>query len=174
MAPASVNGVATTGWPWRAISIRPSPIGPSRRSGELVLMTVIRDGSREEVVAGHAAGEARDVERVLDRARAEAEALPGLVELDREGPVHVEVAGLDRQVVRFERAAALLVDDVERADDPDVVDEVGVVAGAPAAVEVGDEGRPADGPEDEVRATEPDGPLGGRGRGGRIRSGRSR
>ena len=61
---------------------------------------------------------------------AEAEALPGLVELDREGPVHVEMAGLDRQVVGLERAAALLVDDVERADQPDVVHEVGEVAGA--------------------------------------------
>ena len=51
-------------------------------------------------------------------------------------PVHVEVAGLDREVGRLERAAALLVDDVERADQPDVVDEVGEVAGPPAAVEV--------------------------------------
>ena len=95
-----------------------------------------------------------------DRASAEAEALPGLVELDRERPVHVEVAGLDRQVVRLERAAALLVDDVEGADEPDVVDEVGEVAGPPAAVEVAHEGRAADGPEDEVRAAEGDVPLG--------------
>ena len=34
------------------------------------------------------------------------------------------MARLDRQVGRLERAAALLVDDVERADEPDVVDEV--------------------------------------------------
>jgi hypothetical protein len=45
IAPASVNGVATTGWPWRAICMRPSPIGPSRRNGEFVLMTVIAVGS---------------------------------------------------------------------------------------------------------------------------------
>ena len=114
-------------------------------------MTVISDGSRSSVVAVDAADEADDLERVVDRPRPEAQALPGLVELDRERPVHVEVAGRDRQVVRLERAAALLVDDVERADEPDVVDEVGEVPGAPAAVEVADEGRAADRAEDEVR-----------------------
>ena len=117
-------------------------------------MTVISDGSRSERVAVDAADQAGHLERVVDRPRAEAEALPGLVELDREGPVHVEVAGLDRQVVGLERAAALLVDDVEGADEPDVVDEVGEVAGPPAAIEVAHEGRPADRPEDEVRAAE--------------------
>jgi hypothetical protein len=45
MAPARVNGVATTGWPHVAISMRPSDIGLSRRRGELVLMIVIRLGS---------------------------------------------------------------------------------------------------------------------------------
>ena len=69
------------------------------------------------------------------------------------------MARLDRQVVGFERAAALLVDDVESADDPDVVDEVGEVAGPPATIEVVDERRAADGPEDQVRATEDDVPL---------------
>ena len=67
--------------------------------------------------------------------------------------------------VGLERAPALLVDDVERADEPDVVDEVGEVAGAPAAVEVGDERRPADGAEHEVRAAEDEVPLRVRGRG---------
>ena len=95
-----------------------------------------------------------------DRASAEAQALPGLVELDGEGPVHVQVARLDREVVRLERAAALLVDDVERPDEPDVVDEVGEVARPPAAIEVADEGRPADRPEHEVRAAEDDVALG--------------
>ena len=92
-------------------------------------------------------------------ARPEPEALPGLVELRGERPVHVEVAGLDRQVVGFERAAALLVDDVEGADQPDVVHEVRVVARPPAAVDVADEGRAADGTEDEVGATEDEVPL---------------
>ena len=78
----------------------------------------------------------------------------------REGPVHVQVARLDREVVRLERAAALLVDDVERPDQPDVVDEVGEVARPPAAIEVADEGRPADRPEHEVRAAEDDVALG--------------
>ena len=45
IAPASVNGVATTGWPCFAISINPSDIGPSRRSGLFVLMIVMRLGS---------------------------------------------------------------------------------------------------------------------------------
>ena len=46
IAPARVNGVATTGWPWSAISIRPSDIGPSRRNGEFELMMVITLGAR--------------------------------------------------------------------------------------------------------------------------------
>src|SRR5262249_6212001 len=45
IAPARGNGVATMAWPAAAIAIRPSLIGPSRRSGEFVLMIVIRDGS---------------------------------------------------------------------------------------------------------------------------------
>ena len=44
MAPASVNGVTTTAWPWMAISMSPSDIGPSRRSGVFELMIVIRLG----------------------------------------------------------------------------------------------------------------------------------
>ncbi len=80
--------------------------------------------------------------------------MPGLVELGREGPVHVEMARLDGQVRRLERAAALLVDDVERADQSHVVDEVGAVAGAPATIEVAHERRAADGAEHEVGAAE--------------------
>ena len=119
-------------------------------------MTVISEGSRRRSSRSTPRIEHRDLERVVDRPRAEPEALPGLVELDRERPVHVEVARLDRQVVRLERAAALLVDDVEGADDPDVVDEVREVAGAPAAVEIADEGRAADRAEDQVRPAEGD------------------
>ena len=154
IAPASVNGVATTGWPCFAISIRPSDIGPSRRSG------AVRVDDRHEArlvlerVVVDAPGEGRDLERVVDDGRPEPEALPRLVEQRRERPVHVEVAGRDRQVGRLERAAALLVDDVEGADDADVVEEVGVVAGPPATVDVGDEGGPADGREDDVAVTE--------------------
>jgi hypothetical protein len=62
--------------------------------------------------------------------------VPRLVELGREHPVLVEVAGLDRQVGRLERAATLLVDDVERADESDVVGEVGDVTRSSTAVEV--------------------------------------
>ena len=101
-----------------------------------------------------AAGEGRDLERVVDDGGPEPEALPRLVEQRREVAVHVEVAGRDRQVGRLERSPALLVDDVERADDADVVEEVGVVAGPPAAVDVGDECRPADGREDDVAVAE--------------------
>ena len=49
MAPASVKGVTTTGWLWRANSIMPWAIGMSRRSGELVFTTVMSDGSRSMV-----------------------------------------------------------------------------------------------------------------------------
>ena len=122
-------------------------------------MTVISDGSREQLVAINPADEAGDLDRVLDRAGPETEALPRLVELGGEGPIHVEVAGLDRQVVGFERTAALLVDDVECADEPDVVHEVGVVARPPAAIDVADEGGAADGTEDEVRATKDEVPF---------------
>jgi hypothetical protein len=99
-----VNGVATTGWPWSAISISPSPIGPVEPERRVGVDDVISDGLAEERVAVDAPDEAIDLERVVDRTRAEAQALPGLVELDRERPVHVEVARLDRQVVRLERA----------------------------------------------------------------------
>ena len=150
IAPARVNGVATTGWPQVAISMSPSDIGPSRRSGEFELTIVIRLGSRTSV--------SRSTPRVMHATsiassttvRAEGEALPGLVEQGRERPVHVEVPRLDRQVRRLEGAAALLVDDVEAADDADVGVEVGGVAGAPATIDVGHERRPADRAEDEV------------------------
>ena len=46
MAPARVNGVIETAWPARAISIRPSDMGPSMRRGELVLIMVRMPGSR--------------------------------------------------------------------------------------------------------------------------------
>ena len=49
IAPASVNGVNTTGWPWRASSMAPSSIGASYTSGELALTTVWMDGSRSSV-----------------------------------------------------------------------------------------------------------------------------
>ena len=80
--------------------------------------------------------------------------VPRLVELGGEHAVLVEVARLDRQVGRLERTAALLVDDVEGADEPHVVDEVGDVPGSASAVEVAHEGRAADGAEDEVVAAE--------------------
>ncbi len=156
IAPARVNGVATTAWPWVASSMTPSDIGPSSRSGEFVLMIVIRLGRRSELVAVDPAGQAGDLDRVVDDGPPEAEAVPGLVEQGGQGVVHVEMAGLDRQVGRLERAAALLVDDVQAADEPDVVDEVGHVARPPAALDVGHEGRPADGAEDEVPAAEAD------------------
>ena len=105
------------------------------------------------------ADEGGDGHRVVHRRGPEAQALPGLVELLGERRVHVEVAGRDRQVRGLERTAALLVDDVERGDQPDVLDEVRVVAGTAAAIEVGDERRPADGREDEVGAPEDDVPV---------------
>ena len=106
-----------------------------------------------------AADQRGDLHRVVDGRRTEAQALPGLVELRREGPVHVEVAGGDRQIGRLQRAAALLVDDVERADEPDVVDEVREVAGPAAAIEVRHERGPADGAEHEMALAEDDVPF---------------
>jgi hypothetical protein len=46
MAPESVKGVSTIGWPWRDISSRPWIIGPSRRRGEFELTIENRLGSR--------------------------------------------------------------------------------------------------------------------------------
>jgi hypothetical protein len=62
--------------------------------------------------------------------------------------------GRDGKVCRLERAAALLVDDVERADDAEVVEEVGVIARPPAAIDVGHERRSADRAEHEVTVPE--------------------
>ena len=151
-----MNGVATTGWPWSAISISPSLIGPSSRSGEFVLMIVISDGSRAASSRDTPRTRRRDLERVVDHDPPRPEAVPRLVELGGEDPVLVEVARLDRQVGRLERPATLLVDDVERADQPHVVGEVGDVARSPTTVEVAHEGRPADRAEHEVRAAEHD------------------
>ncbi len=122
-------------------------------------MIVIRDGSAEEFVARHTADEADDLDRVVDHDPAGPEAMPRLVELGGEDPVLIEVTRLDGQVGRFERTAALLVDDIEGTDQAHVIAEVGDVAWASAAVEVRHEGRPADRAEDEVRATEHDIPL---------------
>ena len=69
-------------------------------------MIVISDGSAARRRAVDAAGERDDLERVLDDGRPEPEAVPRLVEGRREAGVHVEMAGLDRQVGRLERAAA--------------------------------------------------------------------
>ena len=154
MAPASVNGVATTAWPWLAISMSPSDIGPSRRSGVFELMIVIRLGRCEQPVAIGAQGEAAHLDGVVDHDAPGAQALPRLVELGDEDAVHLEVPGRHRQVGRLERTAALLVDDVEGADEPHVVAEVGGVARPTPAVEVGHEGRPADGPEDDAGTAE--------------------
>src|SRR4029078_7535237 len=94
------------------------------------------------------------LERVVDDGRTEPEALPRLVEERRERPVHVEMAGRDGQGGWLERAATLLVDDVKGADDADVVEEVGVVAGPPAPVEIGDEGWSAERVGDNVAHTQ--------------------
>ena len=113
----------------------------------------------QQRVAIHAADDAHDVQRVVHDHGPEAEPLPGLVQFGRERPVHVEMAGLDRQVVGFDRSPTLLVDDVERADEPDVVAEVGEVAGPASAIQVVGEGRTADRREHEVAAAEDDVPL---------------
>ena len=106
-----------------------------------------------------AADERGHLHGVVDGRRTETEALPGLVELRREGAVHVEMARRDRQIRGLQRAPAFLVDDVERTDDADVVDEVGEVAGAPATIDVRDERRPADRAEHEMAGAEDDVPF---------------
>ena len=154
MAPASVNGVATTRLPVEGHLDEPV----AHRAVQAQRRVRVDDRDErwlaDEGVAVDAADEHRHLDRVVDHRRAGAEAVPRLVELGRERPVLVEVARLDRQVGRLQRAAALLVEDVEGADEPHVVDEVGEVARPPAAVEVADERRPADRAEDQVRATE--------------------
>ena len=119
-------------------------------------MTVIALGSRMSVSRSTPRTMLQDLQRVLHDGRAEPEALPGLVELRGERPVHVEVAGLDRQVVGFDGSPTLLVDDVERADEPDVLLEVREGAGAPAAIQVVGERRTTDRPEHQVPAAEHD------------------
>ena len=156
MAPASVNGVATTGWPHVAISMSPSDIGPSRRSGEFVFTIVISVGSRTRV--------SRSTPLVMLRPRWRRRRPSGPTPRqchDLSSRV-ASVRYMSRWRVSTGRSVgssgppALLVDDVERADEPDVVQEVGVVAGAPAAIEIGDERGTADRAEHEVSATELD------------------
>jgi hypothetical protein len=110
----------------------------------------------DEAIARGAAGQADHLDRVAHDVGPEAQAVPRLVELADERPVHVEVAGRDRQVGRLERATALLVDDVEGADHAHVVDEIREVPGPASPVEVGHEGRTADRAEDEVAPADRD------------------
>ena len=113
----------------------------------------------DERVAVDAADDLVDLQGVVDLAGAEAEALPRLVEFRREDAVLAQVTDRHRPVVRLERAATLLVDDVERTDEAHVADEVLAVARPSTAVEVGHEGRAADRREDEAPAAEVDVPL---------------
>ena len=89
-------------------------------------MIVIRLRLARERVAVDAAGQARRPRCASSTTVGpEPEALPRLVEVRGEAPVHVEVAGRDGQVGRLERPAALLVD--RRRGSPisaDVVVEV--------------------------------------------------
>ena len=58
MAPMSVNGVTTTGWPQAAIVISPSDIASSKRFGEFTEITV------------NTAGESTSASRSIPRAMA--------------------------------------------------------------------------------------------------------
>ena len=99
----------------------PSPIGPVEPERRVRVDDRHAARLAGERVAVDAAGQADDLDRVVDDGPPGAQALPRLVEQGHERPVHVEVAGGDRQVGRLERAAALLVDDVEAADAADEV-----------------------------------------------------
>ena len=168
IAPASVAGRHRAGQRERGRDHRLAPrrhldeaLGHRAVEAQRRVRVDDRDQARlvDERGAVDAAGDRDHLQRVVHDGRPEAEAMPRLVEVRRQRVVHVEVAGGDRQVGRLERSAALLVDDVEAADQPDVVDEVGVVAGAPAAVEVRHERRAADRAEHEVVAAEADVPF---------------
>ncbi len=144
IAPASVNGVTHTAWFASASSVRPSAIGMSRLSGELVLTIASTAGIGGEAVTVGAERDRRDVDRVGRPLTAEGDALPVLVEQAGQRRQQVEMAGLGRQVHRLERPATLLVDDVERLDQAQVVALLGERAGPSAAVEVRAERRAAD------------------------------
>ena len=81
-----------------------------------------------------------------------------LVRQGQVGEARLEVAELDRHVLRLD-ARARQVDHVEVLRQPDEVAEVGQVARALAAVEVADGGRAADRHGGEVAAAESDVPL---------------
>ena len=87
----------TTSWLWRAISITPSIMGPSRRNGDDVLTMVKRLASRRERVGIYAAGDAHDLQRVADPRASQGVGVKGLVAQGDEGREAIEVPGLRRQ-----------------------------------------------------------------------------
>ena len=99
-------------------------------------------------------------------------ALAGEVAVPEVGVLHIEMALAGRDVHRLAGAAAREVDGGRHVRELDEVDEVGERRVAPAAFEVGDEGRAADGREHRGVAAEAHGARGvacmdleGRGRG---------
>ena len=159
MAPASVNGVATTGWPWRAISIRPSPISASRRSGEFVLMIVISDGSR--------ASRSRSMPR-SSRAISIASSTT-TAPVPRQCQVLSSSVANTRYWSRWRVATGRSVGSsgpppswwmTSRAPiEPDVLDHIGDGARPAAAIEIAHEGRSTHRTKHDVRATEDDVPI---------------
>ena len=113
MAPASVKGVMTLTWPCSASVISPSAIGTSSCSGELVLMMPVNTG-RSTSDSRESAERQRYHRQGIDGAGApEGLGLPVLVGEGDLGIVEIEMAGGGGKIHRLERAAALLMDDVQ-------------------------------------------------------------
>ena len=114
------------------------------------------DGSRSIVACVDAAGDADHLEHVDVALAAEAVAVDRLVHQGQRVVAGPQVPDAVMEVDRLHRVARQEVDGVERLGQAQQVLVVGPVADPPAAIEVGDVGRAADGPERDPVATELD------------------
>ena len=154
IAPASVNGVMHDD-----LVVRRELDDPlEHRRVEAQRRARVDDGEHRRLAVDRrlvdAAGDAHHLEHVDVALTAEAVAVDRLVHQGQGVVARLQVADAVMEVDRLDRIARQEVDGVERLGQPQQVLVVGAVADPPAAVEVGDVGRAADGPEGDPVATQ--------------------
>ena len=111
IAPMSVNGVMTTHWPCRAMTMMLSRISSSTRRGELTLVTVISVGREARSSMLQPCSMADMAMRVLRLHAADTARRPDDIRALDVGLIGCQVAGRDRHVDRLDHDTALPVQD---------------------------------------------------------------